>query len=274
MTPFIAADAPLPPSPALADRLQARARGLVRDGKAVEALPFLDRLARIPGHAGDAAAVLAEALLVLGRPAEAEAAASAMLSDGDAGDPVLLGLRAEARLAQGDHRGAMADAAELVIADPASPRAKALLGRVLLAAARLHEAVLLLGQAFAAAPHDDAVRIALAEALAAVGRLEDAEELLATPDDTAASAAATAAPGSLQGPAPAQQKPMRTDGPTSARARGDAEAELPTPDAASLLDAGIAALKRGRPADAARPPRARRRGGARPCCGPEPWAWR
>ena len=187
----------------------------MRDGKAVEALPFLDRLARIPGHAGDAAAVLAEALLVLGRPAEAEAAATAMLAAGDAGDPVLLGLRAEARLAQGDGRGAMADAAELVIADPASPRAKALLGRVLLAAARLDEAILLLGQAFAAAPHDGAVRIALAEALAAAGRPEDAEELLATVDEPARFG--TAAARSDAGAANRRSGPMSS---TPARARG------------------------------------------------------
>ena len=240
MTSSIAsADAPPPlaPSPALAERLQARARGLVRDGKAMEALPLLDRLARIPGRAGDAAAALAEALLVLGRPAEAEAAATAMLSAGDAGNPLLLSLRAEARLARTDHRGALADAADLVIADPASPRAKALLGRALLAAARLEEAILLLGQAFAAAPHDSAVRITLAEALAAAGRQEDAEALLAAVDERPISAP--------QAPEPAGDPTL----PEQAH-HGDAESESPTPDAGTLLDAGIAALKSGRAGDA------------------------
>jgi tetratricopeptide (TPR) repeat protein/glycosyltransferase involved in cell wall biosynthesis len=231
----------------LADRLLSRVRRLSRSGRAVEALPMLDRLARVPGRLAEAAAAQAEAFLALGRPEEAEAVADCVAAAG-VPDPALLALRAEARLARGNHRGAMADAAELVMADPACPRAKALLGRALLEAGRFDEAVLLLlGQALAVSPEDRSARTALAEALVATGRPAAAAELAAAPRDIAAPAPpAIAAAPRPQDARPEDEDPEPTGAP-AARALVGGAAEPAARNAPDPLRQGIAALRAGEP---------------------------
>ena len=60
-------------NPALAVRLHAGARQLLRDRRPGEALPMLDRLARLPGLERPAALLRGEALAALGRAALADA---------------------------------------------------------------------------------------------------------------------------------------------------------------------------------------------------------
>ncbi|HEY0419498.1 MAG TPA: hypothetical protein VGC80_08260, partial [Acetobacteraceae bacterium] len=62
----------------LADRLADQARALLRDGRAEEALPMLDRLGRLA--APSSAALRAEAMLQLHRLEEAEVAADTALA--------------------------------------------------------------------------------------------------------------------------------------------------------------------------------------------------
>src|SRR5690349_9769279 len=66
---------------ALAERLHRTARSALRQHRPREALPSLDRLRHLPGQAGIAEALRAEALLALHQPEDADAAAAAALRD-------------------------------------------------------------------------------------------------------------------------------------------------------------------------------------------------
>ncbi|GGC47506.1 hypothetical protein GCM10011504_27420 [Siccirubricoccus deserti] len=175
-------------APALATRLLDRARLLLRQGRPGEALPILDRLVRLPG--GDTAALLlrAEALLGLGRPDAAEAAATAALERLAGPAPavvvppaaaVALLLRARARQAAGSLDPAIDDAAAAVMAVPGDAGAKQVLGAALLEQQRFDEAIWFLGEAFRAAPEDPQRQLRLGQAFMLAQRHEAAAELLA-----------------------------------------------------------------------------------------------
>lgn len=166
-----------PQDAALAERLAGRARAALRERRPAEALPALDRLRRLPGQAGGAEAMRAEALLELGRYHEADEAAEAALA-GDPGSASRLQLRARAHLACGRRLDAIDAAAAAVQAAPADPLAKALLGATLIEERRFEEAIYFLGLAFEARPDNPLIQLRLAEALRRGGRCAAAEELL------------------------------------------------------------------------------------------------
>jgi predicted TPR repeat methyltransferase len=166
---------PAAPDALLGARLHAGARQCLRDGQAEEALPILDRLSRLPGLAPAAALMRAEALATLERLAEAEAAADAAV----AADPewsAARRLRARIRLARGDGRGAVDDAAAAVMATPWDPAAKAMLGTALLEIRSFDEAIWFLGEAVRAEPADAGLRAHLGQAFMLAGRREAAAE--------------------------------------------------------------------------------------------------
>lgn len=243
----------------LAERLLSRIRRLLRAGRAAETLPMLGRLARVPGRAADAAAAQAETFLALGHPDHAEAAATCAIAV--AADPALLTLRAEIRLARRNHRGAMVDAAEAVISDPASPRAKSALGRAMLEDGRFEDAILLLEQAVLAFPADAAVRTALSRASAATGRSVVAEGWIASaepsvpPGEVALAAVQPLTEGGDAAALADRMAPLRSGTDTAASNHQplgwtpmpSVEAPRPAQDAKGLLDDGIAALKAGDP---------------------------
>lgn len=171
------ARAPVPAGGDLAARLLAGARLLLQEGRPQEVLPMLDRLGLLPGLAGAAAALRAEALLGLDRLEEAAEAADAALEDrpGEAGR---LQLRARIRLARGQGLGAIDDAAAAVMARPSDPAAQALLGVAMLAGCRFDEAVYFLGEAFRADPANPAIQARLGQAFMLAGRHEAAAEIL------------------------------------------------------------------------------------------------
>lgn len=162
----------------LAARLHAGARRLLRDHRPEEALPMLDRLAMLPGHDAAAAILRAEALAALERLPEAEAAADRAL----AADPewsAARQLRARIRLARGQSRQAVEDAAAAVMATPWDPGAKALLGTGLLELQCFDEAIWFLGEAMRADPDNAGIKIRLGRAFMLAGRHAPAAEILA-----------------------------------------------------------------------------------------------
>ncbi|MBL6454521.1 tetratricopeptide repeat protein [Belnapia sp. T6] len=163
---------------ALAVRLHAGARQLLRDRRPGEALPMLDRLARLPGLERPATLLRGEALAALGRLEEAEAAADLALAQ-DPECPMARQLRARIRLAGGQGDGAVEDAAAAVMAAPWDPAAKALLGTALLERRSFDEAIWFLGEAMASDPGNPGIRARLGQAFMRAGRHEAAAELLA-----------------------------------------------------------------------------------------------
>lgn len=169
--------APSPADPGLADRLLDHARLMLRKCRPLEALPMLDRLNRLPGMAGAAATLRAEALLGIGRLEAAEDAAAAALAEAP-NDPQRLQLRARIRLTRGQGIGAIDDAAAAVMALPSDPAAKALLGMALLAERRFDEAVYFLGEAFRGDPANPMIQARLGQAFMLAGRHDAAAEML------------------------------------------------------------------------------------------------
>ncbi|RAI56214.1 tetratricopeptide repeat protein [Roseicella frigidaeris] len=157
----------------VAARLAEQARLLLRDGRAEEALPMLDRLLHlgVPGTA----ALRAEAMLLLRRLEEAETAADAALEE--CADAAMRGLRARIRLARGDQAGAVDDAAAAVMAKPGDRPARLLLASALLEAGRHDEAIWFLGEAWRAEPGNATLQLRLGQAFLRAGRYEAASEL-------------------------------------------------------------------------------------------------
>jgi len=166
------------PQPVLAARLHAGARRLMRERRPEEALPMLDRLARLPGLDAPAAALRAEALAALGQFAAAEAAADLALASAPAWSATLQ-TRSRIRLARGHRRGAIDDAAAAVMATPWDPDARALLGTTLLEERRFDEAIWFLGEALRADAANPAIQARLGQAFMLAGRHAAAAELLA-----------------------------------------------------------------------------------------------
>jgi predicted TPR repeat methyltransferase len=160
----------------LADRLVDQAQALLRDGRAEEALPMLDRLGRLAAPAS--AALRAEAMLQLHRLEEAEAAADTALAEATEEAP-LRRLRARIRLARGHHAGAAEDAATAVMAAPEDTAGRLLLATALLEEGRHDEAIWFLGEAWRADPGNPALQARLGQAFMRAGRHEAAAELLA-----------------------------------------------------------------------------------------------
>ncbi|TCZ51095.1 tetratricopeptide repeat protein [Roseicella aquatilis] len=164
------------PAWALADRLAEQVGALLRDGRAEEALPMLDRLGLLA--APHAPALRAEAMLQLRRLEEAEAAADAALS-GAAPGAGLRRLRARIRLARGRHAAAAEDAASAVMAEPHDTGGRLLLAAALTEEGRHDEAIWFLGEAWRADPGNPVLQRRLGEAFLRAGRHEAAAELLA-----------------------------------------------------------------------------------------------
>jgi predicted TPR repeat methyltransferase len=166
------------PQQALATRLHAGARQMVRQQRPAEALPMIDRLARLPGLDGPAAILRAEALAALGQLPEAEAAADRALATDPAWSAALQ-LRGSIRLARGQCPGAIEDAAAAVMATPWDPGAKILLGNALLEGRRFDEAIWFLGGALQADPSNHGHQLTLGRAFMMAGRHAAADEILA-----------------------------------------------------------------------------------------------
>jgi predicted Zn-dependent protease len=160
-----------------AERLLRGARTLVEGGEPAGALPMLDRLARLPGHAAAAAGLQAEAFFKMANYQAAETAATVALSATPDAGP-LRGLRARIRQALGQEHGAIEDAAAAVMAAPADPDAKVLLAECLLEDRRFDEAIWFLGEAMAARPTDIPLKARLGRAFMLAGHHEAARELL------------------------------------------------------------------------------------------------
>ena len=166
------------PDALLGARLHAGARQLLQDRRPEEALPMVDRLGRLPGLAPAAALLQAEALAALERLPEAEAAADRAL-EADPEWSAARQVRARIRLARGEGKGAIDDAAAAVMATPWDPPAKALLGIALLEARCFDEAIWFLGEAVSVNPADAGLRARLGQAFMLAGRHEAAAEQFA-----------------------------------------------------------------------------------------------
>ncbi|MDO9706973.1 tetratricopeptide repeat protein [Paracraurococcus lichenis] len=230
----------LPPAPppmpgAAAARLAAAARTLLRDGRAEEALPMLDRLGALE-DAKSTAALRAEALLQLGRPEEAEEAADAAMAGLPEAAP-LRRLRARIRLARGRHAPAAEDAAAAVMAEPGDLAGRLLLAAALLEAGRHDEAIWFLGEAWRADPGNPTLQLRLGQAFLRAGRHAAAAEILAQCEATAPGtpgiAALRAQAALLAGAAGEAEAIAR-----AALARGVAEAALHSLLAHALVQQG------------------------------------
>ncbi len=169
---------PAPPDALLGARLHAGARQLLQDRRPEEALPMLDRLARLPGLAPAAALMQAEAFATLERLPEAEAAADRALA-ADAEWSAARQIRARIRLARGEVKGGIDDAAAAVMATPWDPAAKALLGTALLEGRCFDEAIWFLSEAVSADPADTGLRARFGQAFMLASRHEAAAEQFA-----------------------------------------------------------------------------------------------
>ncbi len=139
---------PQGPDPALLVR---RIREMLAGGRIHAARPLIGALRRMGPASAQLAELEARALLVEGNVG----AALAELDEGVARDPEAVALRmcrCEARMQAQDVAGAAADAAEAVILDARNPRAKALLGVVMLELGHAADAVACLREAVAAEP--------------------------------------------------------------------------------------------------------------------------
>ena len=164
----------LPDVPALVRRV----RGLMEQGQLAAARPLLSAVARIAPPSAELWELEARLALrdgdVAGALAILDRAVAAWPGNVD-----LLLCRAGARSQAGDLPGATLDAADAVIAAPAVPRAKALLGALLLELKRPEDALPCLAEAVAARPDEIGTRLALARAQELLGRLAAAAATLA-----------------------------------------------------------------------------------------------
>jgi predicted TPR repeat methyltransferase len=164
------------PAP-LADRLHQAALAALQHHRPREALPSLDRLRRLPGQAGLAEALRAEALLALGLTAEADAAAADALQDSP-GDTRRLVLRARAHWACGRPLAALDSAAAAVMAAPDNRAALLLFADLLLAEHRFGDAAAVLRDALRQQPEDPEVMLRLGFALSCDGQHAAAAAML------------------------------------------------------------------------------------------------
>jgi predicted TPR repeat methyltransferase/thioredoxin-like negative regulator of GroEL len=151
-----------------ADALRHRAAALIDAGRLAAARPLL-AAARALAPAS-AELTLIGARLALNGGAWDEALIE--LDGGITAEPGHGGLRkcrADVRQKMGDLEGAARDAAEAVLADPADPQAKAILGATMLGLGRTADAVACLSEAVAARPRDIDYREMLASALEKAG---------------------------------------------------------------------------------------------------------
>lgn len=163
------------PQAALA-RLLARGEELLRQGRSADSIELLRRAAAVPNSPPAAHGLLAEALEDTGSFEEALVSADRAVEQ--AGDhPSWRRLRARVRRALGQTDAGMDDAAAAVMADPADPESKALLGICLSEAGRHDEAILLFHQAFLSEPHAPQRAAMLGLAFMRAGRNGPAEEL-------------------------------------------------------------------------------------------------
>jgi predicted TPR repeat methyltransferase len=136
------------PDPA---HLVRRIREMLAGGRIHAARPLIGALRRLAPPSAQLSELEARALLVEGKVE----AALAELDAGVTRDPEAVALRmcrCEARMQAQDAAGAAADAAEAVILDARNPRAKALLGVVMLELGHAEDAVACLREAVAAEP--------------------------------------------------------------------------------------------------------------------------
>ena len=166
-----------PDTTGLTARLMQAAVSALEQRQPIEALPSLDRLRLLPGQSGVAAALRAEALLALGRSAEADGAAAEAL-EANPGDAARLELRARAHWACGRSLEALDMAAAAVIAAP-QDIAALLLFAALLGEERRHEdAVSVLQDALRRRPGEPQVLLRLGIALTRAGRHDEAADVL------------------------------------------------------------------------------------------------
>ena len=197
-----------PATEALARRLAQTAMAALERRQPAEALPSLERLRLLPGQTGLAAALRAEALLALGRSAEADLAAAEALAQAP-DDAARLELRARAHWACGRSLEALDTAAAAVIAAPQDIAALLLFAALLSEDRRFEDAVRVLEDARRRRPGDPQIELRLGIALSRAGRHEEAEAALAR-----CAAAAPGLPGLFLARAQA------------ALARGDLEAAI------------------------------------------------
>ncbi|MBX9699768.1 MAG: methyltransferase domain-containing protein [Acetobacteraceae bacterium] len=143
-----------------------------------EALPSLDRLRLLPGQSGLAAALRAEALLALGRSAEADGAAAEALEERP-DDPGRLELRARAHWACGRSLDALDTAAAAVLAGPRDVAALLLFAALLSEERRFEDAASVLDDALGRRPDEPEVLLRLGIALTRADRHAEAEAMLA-----------------------------------------------------------------------------------------------
>lgn len=160
----------------LADRLFAAGSALLAQGRAAEALPFLERVAGLPGGPPSAVILMARALTEMGRAKEAELALDAHLGAESQDGPALVE-RARARRALGERVAALDDAAAAVMANPRDAEARQMLAMCLSDVGRHDEAILLFHELLVEAPEDLSRILWLGTAFSRAHRHEAAEEL-------------------------------------------------------------------------------------------------
>jgi predicted TPR repeat methyltransferase len=162
---------------ASAEALRNRASALIEAGRIGAARPILAAARALSPESPEFA--LLGARIALGSGTWEEARQE--LDKGIAAAPNHIGLlkcRADVRQRIGDHDGAARDAADAVIADPADPGSKAILGAALLELGRGADAVACLREAVAGTPNGSAYREALARALERIGDFDAALRVL------------------------------------------------------------------------------------------------
>jgi predicted TPR repeat methyltransferase len=159
------------------DRLSARASEFIVAGKLSAARPLLAALST--NAAPSARVTVLSAMLAMRRGAldEARIALDAAVTRWPQ-DVNLRIQRSALHGLQGDRMGALADAAEAVILDPAEPFAKAQLGTALLEVGQAEDARICLAESLAQQPQNTLVRLALSDAQSACGDKEGAHATL------------------------------------------------------------------------------------------------
>lgn len=170
-----------------AGRLIDQANRLVRAGSMAAARAVLAALRRTAAPASEIEAIDARIALAEGRPGDALVALDTAIA-GAPGRAALHLLRAEARAQVDDVAGAASDAADAVILAPEDPKAKAMLGLLLVEAGQYGDAIACLSDALRSNPTQVAAWRGLAEALSRLGDAESAMRALV--------AAVEAVPGS------------------------------------------------------------------------------
>jgi predicted TPR repeat methyltransferase len=160
------------------DTLTREVRAMLGRGEVAQARPLLSAVCAIAPPSVELWELEARLLLGEGRTGEALAMLDRAMMSWPEAAPLRLA-RAGARAAGGDLSGAAADAAEAVVLDPDEPRARALLGVVLLELNHVPEALPCLRSALRARPADTDARLALSHALDLRGETDAARAVLA-----------------------------------------------------------------------------------------------